>query len=178
MDVSQYPGIFIGNGIGSMLVTKSRKIGTYPCAVLWLLCLSIQMIENPVAFAAGRLINGIAQGITLVQVNRMLEEYAPQHLSPVLIVLNNFFVSLISASSLSLLQLPMPSIKNYPPLPEEIESIKNDGYWRVMVAYPAVFSIISMIFVSIFLKHDTPKSLIIKHRYDEARESIKKIYSA
>jgi len=75
--MAHVPGISFGVILGMWLMKKSRRNCMQICAIVAMIGMGIQMIENMWCITAGKMILGFSSGIMSASAGRILEEFTP-----------------------------------------------------------------------------------------------------
>ena len=107
----------------------------------------------------------------MTTLNRFVEENIPMHMFGIGFTVFLFAQNIIMAGGTILASIGMPD-------DEDIEGLKKTEVWRIVIGFPIIFCIMSIILVSFMMKYESPKYLIALGEPDShILKSIAMIYS-
>ena len=161
-------GVSIGAGVGGKLIQGGRRKSLVMFILVGMVGTGLIMIENVWVLLLGRIIQGVARGVTAVAANRLIEETVPLAIFGSCMAINNLFQMLGTLLAYSG-ALILPS-------DEDLTGLEEDKSWRLMYGFPFLIYTIVLACMCLFLRLDTPKFYVMTDDIPSARKAIRMIY--
>lgn len=162
-------GLAFGSLASGVLMKRGRKRCMLIACAIGVTGCCIEMIDNFWVISFGRLIYGLACGISAPCIGRYIEEMLPAHL------LSQLFPIYTCGMAFSAILVMMSAIV-LPDIANELAVKKSEAAWRIFLGFPLLLYGITIAGIIFVIKHEPPKFLINNGREREALDAIHAIY--